>query len=357
MSSRLVVGLLHTFALPLFTSFAQITEPRNLSEFPNTYMCGRATSPITIDGRLDDAAWQGAEWTHAFVDIQGETMPAPRFATRAKMVWDDTCFYIAGELEEPDVWATLVKRDTVIFYDNDFEVFIDPNGDNLEYMEMEMNALNTVWDLLLAVPYRAGGHGDNRFNYEGLRTSVHVRGTINHPGDRDTGWTVEIAIPWKAFARYAHQPLPPRDGDQWRVNFSRVEWSVIVRDGTYEKVPGAPEDNWVWSPQGVIDMHRPERWGYVQFTRSPGTAFRADASWSARVFLHHIYYAEISFAGRFGAWAGTLGELGLVLPTGFATPPRIDATDQGFTATVGIYLGDGSIQRWHIRQDSRIWSD
>ena len=25
------------------------------------------------------------------------------------------------------------------------------------------------------------------------------------------------------------------------------------------------EDNWVWSPQGLVDMHVPERWGVVQF--------------------------------------------------------------------------------------------
>jgi hypothetical protein len=26
-----------------------------------------------------------------------------------------------------------------------------------------------------------------------------------------------------------------------------------------------PEDNWVWSPQGLIDMHVPEHWGYITF--------------------------------------------------------------------------------------------
>src|SRR5437762_10018554 len=48
-------------------------------------------------------------------------------------------------------------------------------------------------------------------------------------------------------------------GDQWRVNFSRVEWRHEVLDGKYRKIPNLREDNWVWSPQGVIDMHRPER--------------------------------------------------------------------------------------------------
>ena len=60
-------------------------------------------------------------------------------------------------MEEPHVWGTLTKHDSVIFHDNDFEVFIDPNGDTLEYYEFEINALNTGWDLFLDKPYRQGG--------------------------------------------------------------------------------------------------------------------------------------------------------------------------------------------------------
>ena len=66
------------------------------------------------------------------------------------MVWDDKYLYFAAEIEEPHVWGTLTQHDSVIFRDNDFEVFIDPNGDTHEYYEFEMNALNTGWDLFLA---------------------------------------------------------------------------------------------------------------------------------------------------------------------------------------------------------------
>ena len=50
------------------------------------------------------------------------------------------------------------------------------------------------------------------------------------------------------------------------MNFSRVEWQPRIVAGRYEKVPNTREDNWVWSPQGVIDMHLPDRWGYVEFS-------------------------------------------------------------------------------------------
>ena len=167
---------------------------------PRGYVCYRAAQPPKIDGRLDDAAWQAVPWTEDFRDIEGDRRPKPRFRTRAKMLWDDKYFYIGAELEEPHVWGTLTQHDAVIFNDNDFEVFIDPNGDNLEYAEFEMNALNTSWDLFLPKPYKDDGRADNSWDIAGLKTAVHVNGTLNNPTDRDTGWSVEIAIPWESLA-------------------------------------------------------------------------------------------------------------------------------------------------------------
>ncbi len=163
---------------------------------PKGYVCGRTNTPVRIDGTLDEAGWSDAPWTEYFGDIEGSLKPEPRYHTRVKMMWDDSCLYIGAEIEEPDVWANLTKRDTVIFYDNDFEVFIDPNGDNHEYFEFEMNALNTGWDLFLNKPYRDGGRPDDAWDISGLRTAVHVDGTLNDPGDIDRGWSVEMAIPW-----------------------------------------------------------------------------------------------------------------------------------------------------------------
>ena len=235
-------------------------------ELPRRYTCRRAPSAIRIDGRLDDAAWRAAPWTAAFVDIQGAARPRPRFRTRAKMLWDDHCLYVGAELEEPHVWATLTEHDSVIFRDNDFEVFLNPSGDSLNYFEFEINALNTGWDLFLPKPYRKGGKADNSWETPGLRTAVSIGGTLNDPADRDRGWSVEIAFPWTAFASRA--PVSrPRPGDTWRINFSRVEWQTEIAGKQYRRVPGKPEDNWVWSPQGEINMHVPERWGYVTFAR------------------------------------------------------------------------------------------
>ena len=226
---------------------------------PLSYECQYTSTPIRVDGTLDDAAWAKAPWTEEFVDIEGSSKPRPRFRTRAKMLWDDHYLYIAAELEEPDVHATLTQHDSVIFRDNDFEVFLKPLPDTASYYEFEMNALNTGWDLYLAKPYKLGGKADNSWDIPNLQTAVAVQGTLNQPGDRDRGWTLEIAYPLDAFESRQHVPRP-HAGTEWRVNFSRVEW----------KAGQAKEDNWVWSPQGLIDMHVPERWGHLYFRRSPG---------------------------------------------------------------------------------------
>src|SRR4029453_11146126 len=77
---------------------------------PRSYVCYRAASRLNIDGTLDEPVWAAASWSDAFVDIEGESRPRPRFRTRVKMTWDDEYFYVAAEMEEPDVWATLTER-------------------------------------------------------------------------------------------------------------------------------------------------------------------------------------------------------------------------------------------------------
>jgi ketosteroid isomerase-like protein len=335
---------------------------RMKSIVPRGYVCYRAAQPPKIDGRLDDPAWQQAPWTEDFADIEGDRRPKPRFRTRAKMLWDAQYFYIAAELEEPHVWGTLSKHDSIIFNDNDFEVFIDPDGDNHDYYEFEINALNTSWDLFLPRPYKDDGRADNGWDIPGLKTAVHVAGTLNDPSDRDTGWTVEIAIPWDALREFAHRPAPPHDGDQWRVDFSRVEWQHQIVAGKYQKVPNTHEDNWVWSPTGIVDMHRPERWGYVQFsTGSPGNArFHPDPTLPARDALMEIYYHQRAFQEKHGRWAHSLDELALT-PETLALQPRLKTTGDRFRASVDppIFGGatpifGGEKKTLTIRQDSRL---
>lgn len=233
------------------------------------YIAYRATDKIFIDGQANEKSWKNVAWTHDFIDISTEE--TPRFRTKMKMLWDKKNLYFFVVMEEPHVWGNITQRDAVIFHNNDFEVFIDPDGDTHNYYEFEINALNTVWDLMLSRPYRYGAKVDNDWYIKGLRTAVHVNGTLNNPSDIDKGWSVEIAMPWKAFKTKKWRKLKPKN-NFWRLNFSRVQWQHTIEGDSYERKKdpktGKPikEDNWVWSPQGIISMHIPEKWGYVYFS-------------------------------------------------------------------------------------------
>jgi len=259
--SFLAVGLLGACASPSTPTFD------HAGDVPRHYTAPYTRTAPVIDGKLDDVAWRQAPWTANFIDIQGEKVQRPRFQTRAKMMWDQDYLYIGAWMVEPHVWGTLTAHDAVIYHDNDFEVFLDPNGDAKEYYEFEINALGTSWDLFLPLAYRDGGKADNSWEMPGMQSAVSVSGTLNRAQDADRGWWVELAFPWSAFEKHAGMDTPPHDGDSWRINFSRVEWQHLIVDGEYHKIAGEPEDNWVWSPQFQIDMHQPEHWGYLHFQR------------------------------------------------------------------------------------------
>jgi hypothetical protein len=331
---------------------APLVDPDITAPFPHPkgYVCYRAPTPVVIDGDLKDAAWDAAPWTDAFVDIEGDKKPKPRFRTRVKMLWDADALYIAAEMEEPHLCATLTKHDSVIFNDNDFEVFLDPDGDNHMYGELELNALNTTWDLLLTKPYKDHGNAVHAWEIVGLKTAVKLDGTLNDPRDTDKGWTLETKWPWGGLNELTNTlvtSVPPKDGDQWRINFSRVEWDTEVVDGKYKKKTKT-EHNWVWAPQGVIDMHRPERWGYLQFsTAKPGTvAFKPDADWDVRDALHRAYYAQSAYHKTHGKYAARAGDLGLKLPDRVT----VEATRNTYEMT----WREGEKARYTITHDGKI---
>ena len=313
------------------------------------YICHRAGS-LTIDGEITDEEWSSAPWSNLFTDIEGDLKPAPLFDTRLKMLWDDSHLYIAAELKEPHIWATLRQRDTIIFHDNDFEVFIDPDGDTHGYYEFEMNAYNTVWDLLLTMPYRDDGRAIDAWDIAGLKSAVRIYGTLNDPSDIDDRWTLEIALPFEVLEEWGNIPA---DGTVWRMNFSRVNWKTKTEKGRYvkERDPETgrplPEFNWLWSPQGLVNVHYPEMWGFVQFSSGYGTGeqepFAMDPDETIRWELRKLYYAQRAYAeekGVYAADAGLLEEYGYISSS---SKPIIVVTLSGYEAALPASRGESII--------------
>tara|TARA_B100001750_G_scaffold202638_1_gene178017 strand:- start:281 stop:1336 length:1056 start_codon:yes stop_codon:yes gene_type:complete len=321
---------------------------------PRSYVCYKTSAPILIDGKLNDPSWSKTDWTESFVDIEGNLKPDPFYDTKVKMLWDDNYFYFGAEMEEPHIWATLTARDAVIFKDNDFEIFLDPDGDTHNYYELEVNALETEWDLLLLKPYRDQAKvAVDSWDIPGLITKVHVDGTLNDPLDMDKGWTLEIAVPWKGLEECAPN-LYPNDGEQWKINFSRVQWDINIEKGSYVKTD-LPEFNWVWSPQGIINMHYPEMWGLVQFSETivgkEKIEYLSNKLDIVKWAMRHIYYRQRNYYEVYNNFTASLKKLELqeIPVAGVPWPPEIVLTPSGWEAALKwdqstvIIITDGKV--------------
>ncbi|MDR0724896.1 MAG: carbohydrate-binding family 9-like protein [Prevotellaceae bacterium] len=307
---------------------------------PESYVAAYTAQPPKIDGNIDDEVWRPVAWTNKFRDIEGDAKPLPYYSTRAKMLWDNDYLYIAAYMEDKHLWANLKERDQIIYADNDFEVFIDPSNTGHNYYEYEVNAYNTMFDLFLTKPYRSGAHVLISWDSKGLQHAVEMKGTLNNSADEDEGWTVEIAIPFKDISD------TPKDRDIWRLGFSRVEWDTHVVDGKYVKQTDEngktlPERNWVWSPTGAINMHMPERWGYLQFSSQDAAtqlpAFELPYSELQSQYLWLLFYRQEQYRHKNGVYATGLNELGLpdtVQVAGKSNVLSLIATPRQFVANI-----------------------
>lgn len=239
------------------------------------YFCWKSALAVAIDGKGDDPAWQEAAPAE-LVDVRflsGDRLHSR--PTEARMLWDDLYLYFLFTASDPDVWSTYAQRDMQLWQEEVVEIFIDPDGDGLNYAEVEVNPLNAVFDLLLSKPWGQGGQGFAQWDPL-LATAVQVAGTVNNPADTDQGWSAEVVLPWSALGRElldvpGSQSLPPRVGDEWRLNLYRFE--RVRQNGTETEAQAS-----AWSPVGRVDFHVPERFGRVVF-RDRLTAVE-EASWS-----------------------------------------------------------------------------
>lgn len=256
------------------------------------YVCLRSPAPLVVDGDLGKEPWLRAPRSGPFVDlVTGEAAP---LETRLSGLWDDEHLYLAFWLEEPEVRASLTERDSFLWMENDLEVFVA--GPDC-YYEFQVNALGTIYEVFYVWQdaWRRGSHFDRPefdpaarradvlggfqdtmrhgrhprgkrwafldWDFPGLRWAVRVDGTLNDGRDRDRGWTVELALPWKGMEALAQdRPFPPRPGDTWRMAFMRFE----SFDAGGERLE--PALGWALNRHGVYDSHIPECFSFVSFS-------------------------------------------------------------------------------------------
>jgi len=129
---------------------------------------------------------------------------------------------------------------------------------------------------------------------------------------------VEIMIPWKGIARHGSASEGPKAGDYHRFNLSRVEWHVEVNEGRYRKILSPqtgrpyPEDNWVYAPTGVVNIHYPELWAFLVFAGDAGAAkFEIPEVEKIKWDLRKVYYAQRAIFAERGVFEKDVRKLNI----------------------------------------------
>ncbi len=312
-----------------------------------SYTVKRVSEPVTIDGILDEPEWEHAVESSVFLLYKNGAVA--RMDSHVRLLWDDTSLYAAIVMSDVDVWATITERDGKLYNEEVAEIFIDPDGDGLNYVEIEINPLGTVMDLLMSKEYAKGGKGDWAFTLNGFTAAVGVDGTLNVAADTDIRWAVECAIPFTDLAATAPEmAMPPGEGDSWRANFYRYERD---RTGTFE-----PELT-AWNPTGPDrGFHAPDMFGRLVFSMEPvmGTGIAGSAVEPAMFSITGVYpnpfnpTVAVRFrtvaAGRFFVDVFNVNGQRVRrlftgdLSSGEHTMSWDGLTEEGLTATSGVYL-------------------
>lgn len=346
--------------------------------YPKTYVAPKISFPLIdhLDGDLTKDVWKDVSFSDTFDDIRGpidapkKDRPDPNCLTRFKAVWDDSHLYIGAILESDfETQAHFTQRNSPLYQkDSDFEVFVDPFGSCHNYKELEVNAINTIWNLMLDRPYDDDGKefsgriakpGEDRYYevYHQKTATKLLKGTLND-SNGSASWSIEVALSFQdllAHTNTSSNGFIPSVDSMLRINFSRVE-----RQGT---------TNWTWQPQvvwdpanqrysGFVAMHLPDAWGYMVFgeeksiapldavdqmhhegktLESETASIPRDPTWPGRIAAMNVYYAQSHFSRQNdGKYATSIHDLLGLLDDPIVSPFQIsiESTSDGYTATV-----------------------
>ncbi|MFT7620852.1 MAG: hypothetical protein ACI9WU_000011 [Myxococcota bacterium] len=222
---------------------------------PPTLQVRRAAAPLTLDGKLDEAAWRGAVTTPALGRPDGKPLPAA-MRTQVRMLWDDEALWVGFLVRDKEPKSKFTKRDETLWDEDVVEVYLDPDADGKQYVELQVSPKNVIFDALFSSRRTPKWQEAAKWNMPGLQTAVNI-GKLPGRAGLD-GWTVEMRIPWAGLADA--KGSKPAVGARWRANFFRKE---LPGDFTHLAAWSAVSDD------ARADFHNLDRAGWLVFAETP----------------------------------------------------------------------------------------
>ncbi len=208
---------------------------------------GFVANPPELDGNLEDSAWQIATQSVLKENSTGNQVQDPALVTYVMTCYDANNLYIAFLCQDPDIWSTFTQRDEYLWKEEAVEVFIDVDDIPENYVEIEVSPANVLFDSYIVDPDNIDVPATAMLNLSGIRTAVHVNGSLNKRGDSDKNWSVEIAIPFKDLITERTKEITLET--EIKINFYRLDHNRGSERGAY-----------AWSPTGG-GFHKPSVFG------------------------------------------------------------------------------------------------
>jgi hypothetical protein len=215
------------------------------------------TDGLTIDGQLIEKLWDHD------APITLEAMNGGALDTEIVALATKKGLLVGAKMEDNHIWSDLEKRDSKTWTQEVIEIFIDPNRDNEDYVELQITPNGTVFDAKFETRLsRESGEREKQIakasNWDlDFKYDVFIKGTLNDKKSKDTLWSVEALIPYSQIPGVS---ASPKKGDKWAVNFYR-----------YDRPDDKTTHNYGWSTAITGDFHDVRRFGSLVFPAMPST--------------------------------------------------------------------------------------
>ncbi len=240
---------------------------------------------MTLDGRADEQSWSLAPPIELTDRSYPSLKPMHPASTSVRALWNQQGLLVLYQCQDQNILATITKRDSSVYKDDNVELFLDPDMDGTHYVQLAINALNTQMDVLKT-------DIDNKPSFpnwdSGTESAVVVTGSLEDGADRDESWTVELFFPWSSMSQKALElsrfyrvnerdvlgglSVPPTVGDRWKANFNRFDHGrgevrrANLSWGRIGYKQGDIVSGWGVSPASG-SFHDPTHWGVLVFVK------------------------------------------------------------------------------------------
>lgn len=229
---KLYQSLLFAFLLSTAIGYSQTIPVHKITEKP------------IIDGDLSDCK---TPFLGPFV-IHNSGEKATQ-NTMVSLSWNDENLYIAYKVVDSKIMGFNQKKDSQIFNTDDLvEIFIDPDGDGKNYLEIGVNAFSSNYDMLIKCisPDCGGWKTALNFDIIGLETVSKLTAD---------GYSTEIKIPFSSLEKIENGNFSkPKIGTKWRANTFRIDYG-----NTTEYLALQPYKS------KVFGFHQPKEFAVLEF--------------------------------------------------------------------------------------------